>query len=129
MTASIRARRQVFALDCPDSLALAKFYARLLGWRAEPSEDSDWVKVLPPEGEPGAFEIACQQVEGYRAPTWPEGPVPQQAHLDFYVDSIAEAAPIAVAAGASVHPQQPGEQRGWKVFLDPAGHPFCFCEE
>lgn len=117
------------ALDCPDSRSLADFYARLLGWRVEASEDSGWVKVLPRAGASSLFEIACQQVQNYREPTWPDGPVPQQAHLDFYVDSIEQATPGALEAGARIHPHQPGAEDGWRVFLDPAGHPFCLCEE
>ena len=128
MSESIRAKRHVFALDCPNSLELAGFYARLLGWRVVPSGESDWVRVVPPEGERAAFEIACQQVENHRRPDWPEGPVPQQAHLDFWVDSIEDATPLALAAGAELHEQQPGEEHGWRVFLDPAGHLFCLCK-
>ncbi|MFV0433422.1 MAG: VOC family protein [Leucobacter sp.] len=124
----IRAKHLVFALDCTNARELAEFYARLLGWQVRTYDSPEWVSVIPPEGEHAAFEIACQQIEQYRRPTWPEGPVPQQAHLDFWVDSIAEATPLALAAGAEVHPEQPGEGYSWKVFLDPVGHLFCLCE-
>ena len=127
MSTSIRATRHVYALDCPDAVSLAAFYARLLGWSANPSEP-DWVNVTPPAGESPGFAIACQQVDDYRAPDWPDGPIPQQAHLDLYVDSIAEAGPVAEAAGATRHPVQPSEEGTFVVFLDPAGHPFCLCE-
>lgn len=120
----------MIALDCPDAEALADFYARLLGWRVHSSGDyPDWVDVLPPGDGDGAMAIACQQIENYRAPDWPEGPVPQQEHLDFYVDSIADAAPLAEAAGATRHPHQPSEDGMFMVFLDPVGHPFCLCQE
>lgn len=129
MSTSIRATRHVYALDCPDAATLAQFYARLLGWRADSSEeDPDWVDVVPPQGESPGFSIACQEVPDYRAPDWPTGPIPQQAHLDLYVDSIAEAAPLAEAAGAVRHEVQPSEEGTFMVFLDPAGHPFCLCE-
>ena len=127
MSTPIRTTKHVFALDCPDAAALGRFYAQLLGWRCQAGEDSDWVDVIPPGNDVGCA-IACQQIEGYRAPEWPDGPIPQQAHIDFYVDSIAEAAPLAEAVGAVRHPHQPGEGRGFVVFLDPAGHPFCLCE-
>lgn len=127
---SIRARKYVFCLDCPDAAELAEFYAQLLGWRTHSSEEyPDWVDVLPPEGEHTGLALGCQQIEGYRAPEWPEGVIPQQGHLDFYVDSIAEAAPIAEAAGAVRHIHQPSEDGAFMVFLDPVGHPFCLCEE
>ncbi|MBK0417867.1 VOC family protein [Leucobacter sp. CSA1] len=130
MTTSIRAKKHVFVLDCPDAGALAAFYARLLGWSAQASSDSaDWVDVVPPEGEAGGLALACQQVDDYRAPEWPDGPIPQQAHLDFTVSSIERTAPIAESAGATRHPHQPSEDGTFTVFLDPAGHPFCLCEE
>lgn len=116
----------MFVLDCPDAAGLARFYAELLGWRREADEDGVWVDVLPPE-EGAGYAIACQQIENYRAPTWPEGAVPQQVHLDFSVDSIEEAGAIAEAAGAVKHPDQPDDADGFTVFLDPAGHPFCLC--
>lgn len=129
MSESIRAKRHVFVLDCSNARSLAQFYARLLGWNVVESDGSDWVRVLPPASEHPAFEIACQQVESFRRPDWPEGPVPQQAHLDFWVDSIEATTPIALAAGAEVHPIQPGDDQGWRVFVDPAGHLFCLCED
>ncbi|WP_317815119.1 hypothetical protein [Rhodococcus sp. IEGM 1408] len=64
---------------------------------------SDRVDVLPPEGEPGEFALACQTVPDFRAPTWPDCPVLAQAHLDLYVDSIADSEPAVLAAGARRH--------------------------
>lgn len=127
--ASIRTKKHVFALDCPDAMALAEFYARLLGWRTRSwPEYPGWVDVLPPEGEHGGIALGCQQIEDYRPPQWPDGAIPQQAHLDFYVDSIAEAAPLAEAAGATKHAHQPSDDGAFMVFLDPVGHPFCLCQ-
>jgi hypothetical protein len=59
---------QALALDCPDPVRLARFYAELLGGRVvmEP-EDPDWVEVVGFEGTPLAF----QRVDGYRPPSWP----------------------------------------------------------
>lgn len=126
----IRMQCAVFTLDCADAQALGEFYARLLGWRTHSSASyPQWVDVLPPEGEHSNYYIGCQQIEDYRAPEWPEGAVPQQAHLDFYVESIAESTPLALAAGAAEHPHQPSEDGKFLVLLDPAGHPFCLCEK
>jgi len=128
MGGSIRPRRVAVTFDCPDAHALAEFYAKLLGWRVhEDAAEPDWADVLPPEGEDHGFALACQQVENYRMPQWPDGDVPQQAHLDLYVDSIAEATELALAAGASKHEVQPGSPNSFVVFTDPAGHPFCLC--
>ncbi|MGO1539824.1 MAG: VOC family protein [Leucobacter sp.] len=129
MNSPIQTKGLVYALDCPDAVALAEFYARLLGWRTIADPHSDWVDVVPPEHENHGFSIACQQISNYRAPDWPDGPIPQQAHLDFYVSSIATSALLAEAAGAARHPYQPSEDGTFMVFLDPAGHPFCLCEE
>ncbi|MCQ9389581.1 hypothetical protein NQ038_13125 [Brevibacterium sp. 50QC2O2] len=87
------------------------------------------MSVLPPTGHAAMFSIGCQQIPDYQRPTWPSGPIPQQAHLDFYVPSVAEAVPRAVAAGAVPHEFQPSRDGQFVVLLDPAGHPFCLCEE
>ncbi|MEW1938018.1 VOC family protein [Dietzia maris] len=102
----------------------------MLGWRVrDDSQYPDWVDVLPPESEPGAVALACQTVPNFRAPTWPEGPVPTQVHLDFYVDSIADSEPAVLAAGARRHDHQRSPDGQFVVYLDPVGHPFCLCEE
>jgi hypothetical protein len=46
-------------------------------------------------------------------------------HLDVVVEGFEEAEPAVVALGATRHEHQPGEK--FRVFLDPAGHPFCLC--
>lgn len=127
MSGSIQTQHTVFALDCPDAVALAEFYATLLDWEVDATDaDAEWVDVRPASGDLG-YHIACQRVEEYRAPEWPDGDVPQQAHLDFYVASIAEAEPRVIAAGGTRHAHQPSENGGFVVYLDPAGHPFCLC--
>jgi Glyoxalase-like domain len=61
--------------------------------------------------------------------TWPEGPVPQQLHLDLTVPTRAELDAQheqALALGAQLleddadDPEEP-----LRVYADPAGHPFC----
>lgn len=128
-TTSIRASKHVFAIDCPDPHALAEFYAQLLGWEIHSSSQyPNWVDVFPPEGDATSLALGFQRVENYQRPTWPEGPIPQQAHLDFHVDSIEETTPLAQAAGATKHSHQPSADGAFVVFLDPAGHPFCLCK-
>ncbi|GIE74901.1 glyoxalase [Actinoplanes philippinensis] len=113
------ARFPTIVLDCPDPAALAKFYGEMLDWKAEPSED--WVDLKADYGQC----ISFQRVENYRAPAWPEQEVPQQMHLDVVVDDLDTAEAAVVALGATRHPHQPGTT--FRVFLDPAGHPFCLC--
>jgi hypothetical protein len=118
-------RFRLTALDCPEPLVLADFYAKLSGLEVEPldgfaPEDVTWIELLN-EGKP---TIAFQQVATYVAPTWPEGPVPQQLHLEFAVDDLDGAEELALSLGATKAEFQPGET--FRVFLDPVGHPFCF---
>lgn len=116
-------RLDLVVLDCPDPRALGAFYARILGWEIE-SADDDWVDVRGPGGGIG---LSFQKVDGYQAPTWPEGPRPQHFHLDFDVADIDAAEPAVLEAGATVHEHQPSESGSFRVYLDPAGHPFCLC--
>ncbi|WP_336050583.1 VOC family protein [Streptomyces sp. CA2R101] len=114
----------VVALDCPDPRALADFYADMLGWRVT-EEDEDWVEIAGPDGRTLAFQRVA---EGYRPPQWPGQDMPQQLHLDFDVPraKIDEAERTIVALGAKLVQHDEGKQ-SWRVYLDPAGHPFCLC--
>jgi catechol 2,3-dioxygenase-like lactoylglutathione lyase family enzyme len=115
-----------FVLDCPDPRALAEFYGRLLGWRIdEAASDDRWVELADPAG--GA-PLAFQHDPGYRAPTWPDPELPQMMHLDVRVSTFAEGHERALAAGAVPLPQPPDRQDSdFRVYADPAGHPFCMC--
>jgi catechol 2,3-dioxygenase-like lactoylglutathione lyase family enzyme len=131
--AGIRPRLDLVVLDCPDPRALGAFYAEILGWGVEDGSDDEWVSLVPPGGgvtpanPDGSASLAFQRVEGHQGPTWPEGPRPQQLHLDFEVSDIEAAEPAVLAAGATVAEVQPSETGSFKVYLDPAGHPFCLC--
>ncbi|TCK64463.1 VOC family protein [Curtobacterium sp. PhB136] len=110
----------VIVLDCPDTRVLARFYAELLGGEIVEYED-DWAEVvLPIEGSRPI--VAFQRVDEYRAPVWPGQEVPQQIHLDVKVDDldVAEAAVLAIGATSTGSGTET-----FRVFLDPAGHPFC----
>jgi len=122
-------------LDTTDARRLAEFYRELLGYSYFPGDeppadggpdDADWLRLREPGG---AFRLSFQQVEKLDPPTWPEGPVPQQLHLDFAVGSAAELQrqkARALELGATLlrdrfdDPDEP-----LFVFADPAGHPFC----
>ena len=118
------ARLQVVALDCPDPGALAAFYAGVLGTEVDPDEaDDDWVQLRPAGGTPLAF----QRVPDHRPPQWPGSAHPQQLHLDLEVADLDTGEAAVVALGARRHEVQPGET--FRVFLDPAGHPFCLVRE
>lgn len=123
----------LIVLDCPDALELATFYAKLMGWRIEEGSDADWAQLTPPRGghtpenPDGEATLAFQRIEDFERPTWPGGAHPQQFHLDFSVSDIDEAEPRALALGATPHQHQPSASGSFRVYVDPAGHPFCLC--
>jgi predicted enzyme related to lactoylglutathione lyase len=108
-------------LDSPDARALASFYQRLLGWSVT-QDEPDWIKLGAPDGGPG---LSFQTERAYVRPVWPAGPGdPQMSiHLDIQVDDLDEAGTHAEKAGATLADYQP--QEDVRVYLDPAGHPFC----
>jgi catechol 2,3-dioxygenase-like lactoylglutathione lyase family enzyme len=108
-------------LDAPDARELADFYRRLLGWTIG-ADEPDWVTLRPPDGGTG---LSFQTESAYARPTWPAGPGDQQMmlHLDIEVDDLEAAGAHAVASGAVLADFQP--QQDVRVYLDPAGHPFC----
>ena len=125
------------ALDTTDARALAEFYRRLLGLRYRPGDEPpgqgqpdekgrDWLVLLAPDG---SRVLAFQQVEALRRPTWPDGDVPQQLHLDMRVPSAADLQVQhrrALELGATVLDDRSDDpQEALYVFADPQGHPFC----
>jgi catechol 2,3-dioxygenase-like lactoylglutathione lyase family enzyme len=123
-------------LDCTDARALAEFYRQLLGLRyrsgdeppapGQPDEQGqDWL-VLRNEN---STQLAFQQVAVLPPATWPEGPYPQQLHLDLTVPSAAELDrqhERALSLGARLlYDRRDDPQEPLYVYADPAGHPFC----
>ena len=113
------ARFPSIVIDCPDPHALAAFYGRMLDWEVE--VQPGWVDVRADYGQCLSF----QRVENYSAPVWPGQEHPQQMHLDVVVDDLDDGEAAVLELGATKHEHQPGET--FRVFLDPAGHPFCLC--
>lgn len=116
---------------------LAEFYRQLLGLRYRPGDEA------PPQGEPdpqgndwlvlrdanGVNRLAFQRVEKLPQVTWPEGPIPQQLHLDLTVPTLDELNAQhqrALELGARLlrdradDPEEP-----LRVYADPSGHTFC----
>lgn len=110
-----------YVLDSPDARGLADFYHRLLGWPVR-SNEPDWVTLAAPAGGSG---LSFQTESGYVRPVWPADGSRQQmmTHLDILVDDLDEAGRWAIEQGATLADFQP--QRDVRVYLDPAGHPFC----
>ena len=109
-------------IDCPDPRALAGFYSELLGLPVSYDEEDEWVVL---GGEPGQHpRLAFQQALGLREPRWPDPDRPQQFHIDVTVDDVDAAEAQVLKLGAT---RLPGEGDGFRVYADPAGHPFCLC--
>ncbi|MFP3992018.1 VOC family protein [Streptomyces sp. E11-3] len=108
-------------LDCPDPHALAGFYAAILGGTIADG-DEGWVDLTGYEGTPLAF----QEAPGHVPPKWPAPDASQQFHIDLTVDDMDAAEEQVLALGATVLDAD-DRSRGWRVYADPAGHPFCLC--
>jgi hypothetical protein len=118
------ARAVLTAIDAPEPFTLAGFYSQLIGGEVQvcyrnAAGDPEWVEIR----EGAQRKLAFQLVPDYQAPTWPNGRLPQQRHLDLEVEDLDAGETFVVAIGAVKSPVQPGET--FRVFLDPAGHPFC----
>jgi predicted enzyme related to lactoylglutathione lyase len=113
------ARFPSIVIDCPDPAVLAAFYGTMLDWKTEIKPD--WTEIRADYGDC----ISFQKVEDYTPPKWPSQDVPQQMHLDVVVDDLDAAEAEVIALGGTKHEYQPGTT--FRVFLDPAGHPFCLC--
>jgi predicted enzyme related to lactoylglutathione lyase len=113
------ARFPSIVIDCPDPGALASFYGAILDWKTEISPD--WAEARAEYGQC----ISFQRVEDHTPPAWPSKDQPQQMHLDLMVDDLDVGERAVLELGATKHEHQPGTS--FRVFLDPAGHPFCLC--
>lgn len=121
------------AIDCADPINLANFYSSITGLKVDvTTENTDsnivWVEL---KDNQGITKLAFQKVANYKAPTWPEGPIPQQLHLDFAVKNLDETETDLLKIGAIKTEFQPGSpisndySTEFRVYLDPEGHPFC----
>lgn len=110
-------------LDAADLESESRFWQQLLGGDLEKTESHHILRIH------GSPVLAIQLAPDHVPPQWPAGQ-PQQLHLDLAVDDIAAAHRQAVEAGARVlTPEGDIESAkfGYRVYADPAGHPFCLC--
>jgi hypothetical protein len=68
--------------------------------------------------------VSFQRAPDYQPPTWPNPPRPQMLHLDIEVSDLDAEHERAVRAGARPLTESQGS---FRVYADPAGHPFCLC--
>ena len=122
-------------LDCTDARELAEFYRQLLGFRYRPGheppadgkpDEADWLVLRDANG---TNRLAFQQVAKLPKATWPEGPIPQQLHLDLSVrtkQDLDAQHERAISLGAKLLQDRSDDpQEPIRIYADPAGHPFC----
>ncbi|MFH9607223.1 VOC family protein [Streptomyces sp. NPDC017448] len=124
-------------LDSTEPRELAEFYRVLLGLVYRPGDEPpqageadeagrDWLVLRTADGAP---RMAFQHVDRLAAPTWPEGTVPQQMHLDLSVPSVedlqAQHERVLALHGRLLFDHGKGPGESFRVYADPSGHPFC----
>jgi catechol 2,3-dioxygenase-like lactoylglutathione lyase family enzyme len=124
-------------LDSTDARALAEFYRQLLGLRYRAGDEPPPIGSPDPRGRDwlvlrdsaGTNRLAFQQVAKLARVTWPEGPIPQQLHLDLTVPDMEELNAQherALALGAQLlRDRSDDAEEPLRVYADPAGHTFC----
>lgn len=117
----MRIRQQVVVFDAPDLAVESSFWAALTGGTVEPNGD-DWHTVRVD----GEARLAVQLAPDHVRPAWPSG-TPQQIHLDLYVEDVRAAEAEVIELGAELlHAATDLDAKsGFRVYADPAGHPFC----
>lgn len=105
-------------VDCPDPDRLALFYQELLGM-IRVQEEADWVVIGDAPDRPG---LAFARAADFQPPSWPDPAVPQQMHVDVRVADLDVGEQQVLERGAR---RLPGGGASFRVFADPAGHPFC----
>lgn len=126
--ARMRIRKHYVALDAANVRDEAEFWAAVFG--GEVRGGDTWLDVVVA----GETVVAIQDAPDHVAPEWPSNDPArqqQQAHLDLYVDSgeveAAEADVISLGARLLDDRYDVTALEGFRVYADPAGHPFCIC--
>jgi hypothetical protein len=84
------------------------------------AEDDTWVVLKNPAGRRLAFQLAPD----HEPPDFPDPRGSQQFHLDVEVLDVDDAESKVLALGATRVTEAIGEDN-FRVYRDPAGHPFC----
>ncbi len=118
----MKINHQIVVFDAADLHAESRFWAGVLGGTVE--ADEDWHTVVVD----GAPRIGIQLAPDHIRPQWPDGQ-PQQVHLDLVVEEIAPAHQQVMDLGAQLlQPEAESDSpNAFRVYADPAGHPFCLC--
>lgn len=122
-------RRLILTIGSPETLngregrrELAAFYGDLLGMQVI---NEGWLLIAR---QPESKFVLALDTDGWsdqRPPRWPDPEYPQQLHLDIAVPDLERVGAEIVAAGA----QLLQDNDLFRVYADPAGHPFCLYQE
>ena len=115
-------------LDCRDAEELARFYSELLGWPEVYRDGPEWIALRK-----GDFGMSFQAEKWYEPPVWPEktSALTKMMHFEIATDDVPAAVARALELGAREAQPQPADRdpNQLRVMLDPAGHPFCLCND
>jgi predicted enzyme related to lactoylglutathione lyase len=113
---------QVVVFDAADLAAESRFWAGVVGGTVDAEGDWHMVEV---DGQP---RIGVQLAPNHMSPDWPDG-TPQQIHLDLWVEDPGAAHDLVMSLGATVlkEAEDGDSPDAFRVYADPAGHPFCLC--
>jgi predicted enzyme related to lactoylglutathione lyase len=107
-------------VDCDDPVALAAFWARVLGSTVDAGfgEPSHYVAVAPTA--PGGPWLSFQRVPEAKT-------VKNRLHLDVVVDDLDMACAQIEELGGGRTPSEDLEEYGfrWRLMTDPDGNEFC----
>jgi catechol 2,3-dioxygenase-like lactoylglutathione lyase family enzyme len=112
------------AVNCLDPVALAGFWARVLGWEVQDTEDG-YVSIGPP-GQPDKGPLPVLDFLAVPDPT----PGRRRLHLDLNAtdrDQDAELERLLAlgATRADVGQGPRSDEMTWYVLADPEGNEFC----
>ena len=108
----------VTVFDAADIETESAFWAGLLD--GEVRKGPDWHAILTPDGR----RLAVQLAPDHTPPQWPDGS-PQQMHVDLWGADLG--APVREVIGRGGRLLKAVDGEGFRVYADPAGHPFCLC--
>lgn len=113
--------RHVVVFDASDVAAESAFWAGMVGGRV--LGDDQFHCVFDAQER---WLIGVQHAPDHVPPEWPDG-APQQVHLDLHINDPAAAHSTAIALGARLlqAADDVTAAEGYRVYADPAGHPFC----
>lgn len=110
--------------ECGDAERLATFWAEVLDLEKPGTgcEDVEWVTLeWAPVGR-----LSFHRLDGYQPPVWSGSSGDAQVPFDLLVPDLAQVDRVVLAAGGRPLSDvlNPGP-KAWRVYADPAGHPFC----